>query len=144
MAGWQRIAVDLNGEAPGGPLDAFFMSRPRYTRQHRETCPRSFPDDLILRKVDYTAGIVSSVIRGKAFHGSDRHPRTFSNGIISFTISLSAATSSLYSNSDRSEVSRPTGSSRAFVSIPPEPRNLLFRITFPRHTDRESRRFNDG
>lgn len=25
------IAVELNGEVAGGPLDAFFMSRPRYT-----------------------------------------------------------------------------------------------------------------
>lgn len=32
--------MDLNGEVPRGPLDAFFMSRPRYTpRRKQQTGP---------------------------------------------------------------------------------------------------------
>ena len=34
------VAVDLNGEVPGGPLDAFFMSRPRYTQRENDLASR--------------------------------------------------------------------------------------------------------
>lgn len=32
--------MDLNGEVPQGPLDAFFMSRPRYTPRHKRQASR--------------------------------------------------------------------------------------------------------
>lgn len=37
--GEERIAVDLNGEVPRGPLDAFFMSCPRYTEAAANAMP---------------------------------------------------------------------------------------------------------
>lgn len=33
--------MDLNGEVPRGPLDAFFMSRPRYTPRHKWQAPQT-------------------------------------------------------------------------------------------------------
>ena len=41
--------MDLNGEVPRGPLDAFFMSRPRYTPRHKWQAPQTLFSSLLSR-----------------------------------------------------------------------------------------------
>ena len=105
------VAVDLNGEVPGGPLDAFFMSRPRYTQRENDLASRlalslslslsldlslfrsvrsvrfPFSDDAILRQHESGLHVrrFCFVASYEKSSSRDRDP-VYSNGIISWIV----------------------------------------------------------